>query len=83
MLNKPLLFAEYQKVLDLGTGDSFYIRTHFKYEKTASHEISFTRGSAFHISDTLFQGMVGYWLAARIGRNSKELDRGAIPNSSR
>ncbi|XP_076812481.1 tight junction protein ZO-1-like isoform X3 [Clavelina lepadiformis] len=74
---------EYKKILEHGTGDSFYIRTHFKYEKSGQHEMSFKRGSAFRISDTLYQGMVGYWLAVRIGRNNMEIERGVIPNSSR
>ncbi|XP_078484813.1 tight junction protein 1 isoform X2 [Ciona intestinalis] len=73
----------YQKILEHGTGDSFYIRTHFKYEKSGDHEMSFKQGSAFRISDTLYQGMVGYWLAVRIGRNNMEIERGVIPNSSR
>lgn len=45
--------------------------------------MSFKRGSTFRISDTLYQGMVGYWLAVRIGRNNMEVERGVIPNSSR
>jgi len=69
--------------LEHGTGDSFYIRTHFKYEKSGGHEMSFKQGSTFRISDTLYQGMVGYWLAVRIGRNNMEIERGVIPNSSR
>jgi len=75
--------AVYQKILEHGTGDSFYIRTHFKYEKSGGHEMSFKQGSTFRISDTLYQGMVGYWLAVRIGRNNMEIERGVIPNSSR
>uniref|UniRef100_H2ZLR5 Tight junction protein ZO-2 n=1 Tax=Ciona savignyi TaxID=51511 RepID=H2ZLR5_CIOSA len=73
----------FRKILEHGTGDSFYIRTHFKYEKSGDHEMSFKQGSAFRISDTLYQGMVGYWLAVRIGRNNMEIERGVIPNSSR
>ncbi|XP_039261919.2 tight junction protein ZO-1-like isoform X2 [Styela clava] len=73
----------YQKILEHGTGDSFYIRTHFKYERANEHEMSFKQGSVFRISDTLYQGMVGYWLAVRIGRSNMEIERGVIPNGSR
>jgi len=73
----------YERILERGTGDSFYVRTHFKYERDGDHEMSFKQGSTFRISDTLYQGMVGYWLGARIGRNNMDVERGVIPNRSR
>jgi C-terminal processing protease CtpA/Prc len=34
----------YESILERGTGDSFYIRTHFKYETNQQHELSFKKG---------------------------------------
>lgn len=46
-------------------------------------ELSFTIGDIFHIKDTLFRGVVGSWLAMRIGRNNQETQKGFIPNRNR
>ena len=73
----------YESILERGTGDSFYIRTHFKYETNQQHELSFKKGCVFLITDTLYQGIVGAWLASMIGRNSVQVDKGVIPNRSR
>ena len=35
----------YESILERGTGDSFYIRTHFKYETNQQHELSFKKGT--------------------------------------
>ena len=40
-------------------------------------------GCVFLITDTLYQGIVGAWLASMIGRNSVQVDKGVIPNKSR
>ena len=73
----------YESILERGTGDSFYIRTHFKYEATAAHELAFKKGMVFLITDTLYQGIVGAWLASRIGHNSVQVEKGVIPNQQR
>lgn len=73
----------YESILERGTGDSFYIRTHFKYESTQPHELSFKKGSVFLITDTLYQGIVGAWLSSRIGNNSVQVEKGVIPNKAR
>ena len=36
----------YESILERGTGDSFYIRTHFKYETNQQHELSFKKGKS-------------------------------------
>ena len=73
----------YESILERGTGDSFYIRTHFKYDQSQPHELSFKKGCVFLITDTLYQGIVGAWLASRIGHNSVQVEKGVIPNQSR
>ncbi|XP_052215342.1 tight junction protein ZO-1-like isoform X1 [Dreissena polymorpha] len=64
-------------------GDSFYIRTHFNHEQLEPGELSFVQGDIFHIKDTLFRGVVGSWLAVRMGRNNQETQKGIIPNKNR
>ncbi|CBY21340.1 unnamed protein product [Oikopleura dioica] len=73
----------YESILERGTGDSFYIRTHFKREPAQSHELGFKKGQVFLITDTLYQGIVGHWLASRIGTNSIQVEKGVIPNQVR
>lgn len=74
---------EYERVVAIQLGDSFYIRTHFNYEQTEKGELSFRTGDIFHIKDTLHNGVVGSWEAARVGRNNEETQVGIIPNQSR
>ncbi|KAL4216328.1 Tight junction protein ZO-2 [Mactra antiquata] len=64
-------------------GDSFYVRTHFNHEQREVGELSFVQGDIFHIKDTLFRGVVGSWLAVRMGRNNIETQKGIIPNKNR
>lgn len=64
-------------------GDSFYIRTHFEYEKESPYGLSFNKGEVFRVVDTLYNGKLGSWLAIRIGKNHQEVERGIIPNKNR
>ncbi|KQK82209.1 hypothetical protein AAES_72733 [Amazona aestiva] len=73
----------YRKVISSNVGDSFYIRTHFDFEKDTPSGLSFVRGDVFHVLDTLYRGRQGSWLAVRMGRDLQEQDRGIIPNQSR
>ncbi|NXE97630.1 ZO3 protein, partial [Menura novaehollandiae] len=73
----------YNKMISSNVGDSFYIRTHFDFEKDAPSGLSFVRGEVFHVLDTMYQGRLGSWLAARMGRDLQEQDKGIIPNQSR
>ncbi|KFV78725.1 Tight junction protein ZO-3, partial [Struthio camelus australis] len=73
----------YRKMILSNVGDSFYIRTHFDFEKDAPSGLSFVRGEVFHVLDTMYRGKLGSWLAVRMGRDLQELDRGIIPNQSR
>uniref|UniRef100_A0A670XUH1 Tight junction protein 3 n=1 Tax=Pseudonaja textilis TaxID=8673 RepID=A0A670XUH1_PSETE len=73
----------YKKMVKSNLGDSFYIRTHFDFEKDTPSALSFTRGEVFHVVDTIYRGKLGSWLALRIGKELQELDKGIIPNQSR
>ncbi|XP_057274764.1 tight junction protein ZO-3 [Pezoporus wallicus] len=73
----------YRKVISSNVGDSFYIRTHFDFEKDTPSGLSFVRGDVFHVLDTLYRGRLGSWLAVRMGRDLQEQDKGIIPNQRR
>ncbi|XP_040273628.1 tight junction protein ZO-3 isoform X1 [Bufo bufo] len=73
----------YRKMIKSNVGDSFYIRTHFDHEADSPSSLSFTRGEIFHVLDTMYRGKLGSWLAARVARDLKEMDKGIIPNRLR
>ncbi|NWH62157.1 ZO3 protein, partial [Geococcyx californianus] len=73
----------YRKMISSNVGDSFYIRTHFDFEKDTPSGLSFIRGNVFHVLDTMYQGRLGNWLAVRMGRDLQEQDKGIIPNQHR
>uniref|UniRef100_A0A8B9W2M0 Tight junction protein 3 n=1 Tax=Anas zonorhyncha TaxID=75864 RepID=A0A8B9W2M0_9AVES len=73
----------FRKMISSNVGDSFYIRTHFDYEKDTPSGLSFARGDIFHVLDTIYRGKLGNWLAVRVGRDLQEQDKGIIPNQSR
>ncbi|XP_053707683.1 tight junction protein ZO-2a isoform X2 [Synchiropus splendidus] len=73
----------YQDILESGRGDNFFIRTHFEYEKEAPQSLPFTRGEIFKVTDTLYDGKLGNWLAIRTDRSNQLLEKGIIPNKSR
>lgn len=66
-----------------GRGDSFFIRTHFEYEKEAPQSLPFVRGEIFKVTDTLYDGKLGNWLAIRSDKDNQLLEKGIIPNKSR
>ncbi|XP_069619766.1 tight junction protein ZO-2 isoform X3 [Ranitomeya imitator] len=70
----------YKNILACGRGDSFFIRTHFEYEKEGPQFLAFTRGEIFRVVDTLYDGKLGSWLSVRI---ANELEKGLIPSKSR
>ncbi|XP_058473792.1 tight junction protein ZO-2a isoform X2 [Solea solea] len=73
----------YEDILESGRGDSFYIRTHFEYDKEAPQSLPFSRGEIFKVTDTLYDGKLGNWLAIRTGKDNQLLEKGIIPNKSR
>lgn len=77
------LASVYRRIVESDVGDSFYIRTHFEYEKESPYGLSFNKGEVFRVVDTLYNGKLGSWLAIRIGKNHQEVERGIIPNKNR
>uniref|UniRef100_A0A3B4ZHY7 Tight junction protein ZO-2-like n=1 Tax=Stegastes partitus TaxID=144197 RepID=A0A3B4ZHY7_9TELE len=73
----------YKDILASGRGDSFFIRTHFEYEKEAPQSLPFSRGEIFKVTDTLYDGKLGNWLAIRTNKDNQLLEKGIIPNKSR
>lgn len=73
----------YNDILVSGRGDSFFIRTHFEYEKETPQCLAFSRGDIFKVVDTLYDGKLGNWLAIRVGKSKQLLEKGIIPNKSR
>ncbi|XP_051508860.1 tight junction protein ZO-2-like isoform X2 [Myxocyprinus asiaticus] len=73
----------YEEILLSGRGDSFFIRTHFEFEKELPQGLAFSRGEIFKVVDTLYDGKLGNWLAIRLGKDNKLLEKGIIPNKSR
>uniref|UniRef100_A0A8C2V9D5 Tight junction protein 3 n=1 Tax=Chinchilla lanigera TaxID=34839 RepID=A0A8C2V9D5_CHILA len=79
----------FRKMVQSRVGDSFYIRTHFELEPSPPSGLGFTRGDVFHVVDTLYPGpghgltRGSLWLAARVGRDLREQERGVIPNQTR
>uniref|UniRef100_A0A665UCU9 Tight junction protein ZO-2-like n=1 Tax=Echeneis naucrates TaxID=173247 RepID=A0A665UCU9_ECHNA len=73
----------YKDILASGRGDSFFIRTHFECEKEAPQSLPFSRGEIFKVTDTLYDGKLGNWLAIRSDKDNQLLEKGIIPNKSR
>ncbi|XP_032873991.1 tight junction protein ZO-2 isoform X1 [Amblyraja radiata] len=74
----------YKDIINSGRGDSFFVRTHFEYEKETPQSLTFARGDVFKVLDTLYNGKLGNWLAVRIGPdNIRQLEKGIVPNKSR
>uniref|UniRef100_A0A671VEY8 Tight junction protein 2b (zona occludens 2) n=1 Tax=Sparus aurata TaxID=8175 RepID=A0A671VEY8_SPAAU len=73
----------YNDILVSGRGDSFFIRTHFEYERETPQSLAFSRGDIFKVVDTLYDGKLGNWLAVRVGKDKELLEKGIIPNKSR
>ncbi|CAF1408692.1 unnamed protein product [Adineta steineri] len=75
---------DYEQLLaDVG-GDSFYIRAHFTYNTANDEELSIRVNDIFHVTDTLYNGQVGYWVATKLNApTSQNKITGAVPNKSR
>lgn len=64
-------------------GDDFYVRAHFNYDQPEHGEAKFQHGDVFHVTDTLYGGVVGSWQARKVGPNHQETQRCVIPNKTR
>ncbi|CAH3013994.1 unnamed protein product [Porites evermanni] len=65
------------------SGDSFFIKVHFDYEKMKPSELSFGKEDVFHIWDTMQDGVIGSWRAQVVTKAGNEAEVGIIPNKSR
>ncbi|CAF3369678.1 unnamed protein product [Rotaria socialis] len=75
---------EYEQLLGDVGGDSLYIRTHFAYNSSHVEELSIGINDILHVTDTLYNGQIGHWVATKLNRFSSEnKPSGAIPNQSR
>lgn len=69
-------------------GDSFYIRAHFNYESKRPTDLSFKINDILHVTDTLYNGVIGQWVATKLPSMNEQLSekvnqddlRGTIPN---
>ena len=77
--------SEYEEILLNQKGDSFYIRANFNHQpaSTSSNELTIEKGDIFHVTDTLFSGVVGQWYVSKLSENREEITRGTIPNESK
>ena len=60
-------------------------RAHFTYNTTSEEELSIRVNDILHVTDTLYNGQVGYWVATKLNASSSSQNKitGAIPNKSR
>lgn len=52
---------------DPAGGDSMYVRAHFNYTAKSPNELSFKINDVLHITDTLHNGIIGQWVATKLG----------------
>ena len=58
--------------------------SHFTYRSSADDELSIGINQIFHVTDTLYNGQVGAWVATKLNPSLPESRlTGAIPNTSR
>ena len=57
---------EYDRVVALQKGDSFYVKVHFDCDRPErEEEMRFKKREVFHVVDTLHTGVVGSWQVVR------------------
>lgn len=61
-------------------GDSFYVRCHFNYTSKTANDINFAINDILHVTDTLYNGVIGQWVASKL--DSGEDARGTMPNET-
>ncbi|KAI6207689.1 hypothetical protein M3Y96_00035600 [Aphelenchoides besseyi] len=77
---------EYAQLKNHHQADSFYIKCHFGHQRKSNRlELSFQPGDIFHVTDTLFNGSVGFWHVTKVYSATGEDIRpaeatGIIPN---
>jgi hypothetical protein len=76
---------DYKASFDPIGGDSFYIRPNFNFTGTVQDELDFKINDILHVTDTLFNGIIGHWVATRINMidDGGEMNKkGIIPNET-
>lgn len=71
-------------------GDSFYVRTHFNYTSKNPNDLSFKINDVLHVTDTLYNGVIGQWVVSKLVDNGAtttlttiaEDMRGTVPNQA-
>jgi len=63
-------------------GDSFHVRVHFNYLSHNPVDLSFKINDILHVTDTLYNGVMGQWVATKLVSNGKNAERGTVPNQS-
>lgn len=84
-----------QYAFDPMGGDSFYIRAHFNYTSQTNVDLSFKINDILHVTDTLYNGVMGQWVATKLNDQSinslvhghrappvEAQSRGTIPNQT-
>lgn len=57
---------------------------HFTFNTTNDEELAIRVNDIFHVTDTLYNGQVGYWVATKLNAPSTQTKiTGAIPNKLR
>ena len=51
-------------------GDSFYMRAHFNFESQNPIDLSFKINDILHVTDTLYNGVMGQWVATKLAAPS-------------
>ena len=51
-------------------GDSFYVRAHFNYTSPHAIDLSFKINDILHVTDTLYNGVMGQWVATKLSDSS-------------
>lgn len=76
---------EYDEILLNQKGDSFYIRANFNHQPASSNsnELAIEQGDIFHVTDTLYNNVVGHWYVSKLNENREEIVRGIILNESK
>jgi hypothetical protein len=62
--------------MDPSGGDSFYVRAHFNYTSQVPNELSFSINDILHVTDTLYNGVIGHWVASKLDKSGGQENNG-------
>ena len=62
----------------------YFFSAHFHYNSSNNEALSIGINDIFHVTDTLYNGQVGFWVATKLNVPPQQTKiTGAIPNKSR